>query len=269
VPVFCGTGKKNTGRRLSDHAMYAMYDRYKKKHFPKLLQNPTVSEEDKRKIRDLLKKPWNPYVRRHTAATEISKVLKDSVLIDQYMGWSHAGNTRQKYQHYMADDAFDAMLTLADGLISPNSPSLKGKKSPLRPRLCPNCDESNKPEARFCSKCKFVLSWDVYNESIQSAEQSKQEAQEMRKQITELTKTQQIILKNLGDMAKTEEWFMDDPIVTFENTLRKMLGKRDKNGNYNHNLPQIEAAIERIKEGDKQIEEKLYGPTTTKKKQKK
>ncbi|MDQ3872394.1 MAG: hypothetical protein M3258_02155, partial [Thermoproteota archaeon] len=59
-----------------------------------------VPEEDKRKIRGLLMKPWNPYVRRHTAATEISKSLKDSVLIDHYLGWSHAGNTRQKYQHY-------------------------------------------------------------------------------------------------------------------------------------------------------------------------
>jgi integrase len=101
------------------------------------------------------------------------------------------------------------------------------------------------------------------------------EAEEMKKQIAELTKTQQIILKNLGDMAKTEKWFMDDPIVTFENTLRQMLGKRDKNGDYSHNLPQIEAAIKRIKEGDKLIEEKLYSPdgnsiiVAKKKKQKK
>ena len=48
--------------------------------------------------------------------TEILKALKDSVLIDQYMGWSHAGNTRQKYQHYYNDDSFDAMLTMMDGL---------------------------------------------------------------------------------------------------------------------------------------------------------
>ena len=93
-------------------------------HFPKLLEDPLAPEEDKRKIRDLLKKPWNPYVRKHTAATEISKVLKDSVLIDQYMGWSHSGNTRQKYQRYYADDYFDAMLLLADGLNPPNNPSL-------------------------------------------------------------------------------------------------------------------------------------------------
>ena len=37
-----------------------MYANYKKNHFPRLLQDPLVSEEDKRKIRDLLQKPWNP-----------------------------------------------------------------------------------------------------------------------------------------------------------------------------------------------------------------
>lgn len=87
APLFCGTGKKNTGRRISIEAMQFVYERYKKRHFPKLLEDPLIPEEDKRKIRDLLKKPWNLYVRRHTAATEISKSLKDSVLIDQYMDW--------------------------------------------------------------------------------------------------------------------------------------------------------------------------------------
>lgn len=94
APLFCGVGKKSIGRRLSAHAINAMYDRYKKQVFPALLQDPRVPEEDKRKIRDLLKKPWNPYVRRHTAATEMSKSLKDPVLIDQYMGWRPKGNTR-------------------------------------------------------------------------------------------------------------------------------------------------------------------------------
>jgi hypothetical protein len=136
-----------------------MYEKYKKVTFPKLLDDPLVTEEDKRKIRDLLQKPWNPYVRRHTAATEISKQLKDSVLIDQYMGWSHAGNTRQKYQHYYNDDSFDAMLVI-DGLVSPSG---KSKKDILKPRQCPNCNEGNKPESRFCAKCKFVLTYDAFN----------------------------------------------------------------------------------------------------------
>ena len=195
--LFCGVGKKNVGRRLSDHAINTMYDRYKKIHFPKLLQDPTVPEEDKRKIRDLLKKPWNPYVRRHTAATEISKLLKDSVLIDQYLGWSHAGNTRQKYQHYYADDSFDAMLAI-DRLVTPNS---KGKvKNLLKPKICPNCDESNKPESKFCVKCKFVLSFDAFNEASEEKARTAKEAEESKKRLEELEAKHEILQANTASV---------------------------------------------------------------------
>jgi hypothetical protein len=166
--LFCGIGKKNNGRRLSAHTINARYA-YKKIHFPtNVLQDRLVPEEEKRKIRYLLKKPWNPYVRRHTEATEISKNLKDSVLIDQYMGWSHSGNTREKYQHYYADDSFDAMLVI-DGLALPSSTA----KNLLKLKLCPNCDETNKPESKFCARCKFVLTFDAFHEAIEEGKGSK------------------------------------------------------------------------------------------------
>jgi integrase len=181
APLFCGTGRKNTGKRLAPHTIHTTYVNYKKVHFPRLLRDPMVPEEDKRKITELLKKPWNPYIRRHTAATEISKSLKDSVLIDQYMGWSHAGNTRQKYQHYYNDDSFDAMLTMMDGLAPPSTAKAIGKyKHLLKPRHCPNCDEMNKLENRFCAKCKYVLTYDAFNETVQDAERTKKELEQIK-----------------------------------------------------------------------------------------
>jgi integrase/recombinase XerD len=186
--LFCGIGKKNTGRRISREAMQAVYRHYKKNHFPKLLEDPTVLEEDKRKIKDLLQKPWNLYIRRHTAATEISKKLKDSVLTDQYMGWSHAGNTRQKYQHYYSDDGIEAML-LADGLttVSSTASGKNGKnKNLLKPKACPNCNENNKPESKFCVKCKYVLSYDGFNEAIEEKAKAASETEEMKKKIEEM-----------------------------------------------------------------------------------
>ena len=39
APLFCGIGKKNTGKRLTPHIMYMAYDKYKKIHFPRLLQD--------------------------------------------------------------------------------------------------------------------------------------------------------------------------------------------------------------------------------------
>lgn len=181
VPIFCGTGKKNTGRRLGSNSINAMYERYQKIKFPKLLEDPTVSEEDKRVIRGMLKKKWNPHNRRHTAATEISKELKDPVLINKYMGWSQTGNTRLKYQHYFADDAVNAMLTVVDGLM-PATISPGKKKGLLKPKPCPNCAESNKPESKFCVKCKFVLSFDAFNETVEEADKIKKELAEIKAQ---------------------------------------------------------------------------------------
>jgi integrase len=173
-PIFCGVGKKNTGRRLSPRTINAMYENYKNVYFPKLLDDPSISEEDKRRIRDLLKKKWNPYVRRHTAATELSKALKDPVIIDQYMGWSHRGNTRHKYQHYYADDSFDAILQ-ADGLLAPMGSSPKKKKDLLKPKQCPNCDEPNTPETKFC------INVDTYSATMHTMKQSKRKKKRQRK----------------------------------------------------------------------------------------
>jgi hypothetical protein len=44
-----------------------------------LLGNPNVLPEDKQRIKELLKKPWNPYIRRHSAL-EKSAILKEHLL---------------------------------------------------------------------------------------------------------------------------------------------------------------------------------------------
>src|SRR5438093_1719086 len=53
--------RKNFGRRLAGISINMIYRGYKSKYFPKLLEDPNVRSDDKNKIRELLKKPWNPY----------------------------------------------------------------------------------------------------------------------------------------------------------------------------------------------------------------
>jgi hypothetical protein len=172
--------------------------------FPKVLEDPLVPEEDKRKIRDLLKKPWNPHARRHTSATEISKVIKDPILINNYFGWSQTGNTRLKYQHYFADDTIDAMLTVMDGLPLPSQTEQNKKKMKdlLKPITCPHCAETNTPESKFCVKCKFVLSFDLYNESINEAEQTKKELAELKAKQQEVITKEEKRQYDMEDMQK-------------------------------------------------------------------
>ena len=46
--------------KLNSRSLNVTYSKYKKEYFPKLLQDPNVSQEDKDAIRALLAKPWNP-----------------------------------------------------------------------------------------------------------------------------------------------------------------------------------------------------------------
>jgi hypothetical protein len=204
-PLFCGLGRKNIGRSISRHTIHAVYAKYKKVHFPKLLKDPLVPEDDKRKICDLLQKPWNPYLRRHTAATELFKAVKDPKIVNQYFGWSENSNMYRRYSHYFADDSIDAILTVIDGLKPPPrrsslASSSGSNKDLLRPKQCPNCSESNKPEAKFCAKCKFVLSFDAFNEAVKSADEKEKELQELKLQQENNSKDLQRVIGLLGEL---------------------------------------------------------------------
>ena len=64
------------GKWLTTNGLYEIYKDYKEVFFPRLLEDPTVTSEDKENIKDLLAKPFNPYIRLHSALTEKSTKLK-------------------------------------------------------------------------------------------------------------------------------------------------------------------------------------------------
>jgi integrase/recombinase XerD len=51
------------GRKMSVMSLNRIYYKYKTKIFPRLLSDESIPSEDKKKIQELLKKPWNPYIR--------------------------------------------------------------------------------------------------------------------------------------------------------------------------------------------------------------
>jgi integrase len=164
--LLCGVGK-SLGRAISVISLYTIYDRYKTELFPKLLQDSNVAEEDKHKIKELLKKPWNPYIRRHSALTEKSSFLKEHIL-RQHAGWSPRSQMHLKYLHYFGNESSDSILE-AYGIITKD----KGQLDILRSKHCPNCNEPNKSDSKFCAKCRMVLTYDAYSETIE--EQRKKE----------------------------------------------------------------------------------------------
>jgi len=162
APFICGLGKR-LGRPVGVSLMYTIYvDIYQKDYFPKLLFSPDVLPEDKQKIRELLKKRWNPYIRRHTDITE--KALNPRILptISQHVGWVQGSTMLQKYTHYFGRESSEAILE-AYGVIPKDKNQLTDI---LKPKQCPQCNEPNKPDSKFCAKCRMVLTYDAYNETI-------------------------------------------------------------------------------------------------------
>ncbi len=180
--LLCGFGK-SLNQMIDERSLAKIYKRYKEKFFPKLLENPSVLPEDKQKIRELLKKPWNPYIRRHSSLTEKSTILKEHTL-RQFAGWSPGPNMHLKYLHYFGNESNDSILE-AYGIIS------KGKhvSEALRPKQCPNCNEPNKPDSRFCSKCRMVLTYDAYNGTLEDQKEKESEVQKMQQKYEQDMKT--------------------------------------------------------------------------------
>jgi hypothetical protein len=163
-------GSKLSYDGLSGHYKYYYRDRY----FPKLLQDENTLDVDKSVIRNMLTKPWNLYIFRHSALTEKSQILKEHVLRD-HVGWSMTSRMPQVYIYYFGTESSRSLLE-ARGVITMNTIQMKGLKS----KQCPNCNEPNKSGSRFCTKCRMVLTYDAYNETIEKEKQREFEVQNLK-----------------------------------------------------------------------------------------
>jgi integrase len=196
--LLCGFGK-SLNRVISVASLNRIYLDYKRDFFPKLLDNPNVLSEDKQKINELLKKPWNPCIRRHSALTEKSTILKEHTL-RQYAGWTPGSNMHLKYLHYFGNESSEGLLE-AYGIISKD----KHLSEALKPKQCPNCSEPNKPESKFCAKCKMVLTYDAYNETLESEKQKEDKLSSMEKQFNIMQSQLQTLITSLGNIRDQNE----------------------------------------------------------------
>jgi hypothetical protein len=165
----------------------------------------SISNEDKEKIKVLLTKPWNPYVRRHTGATEKSGMLTGSHF-EQYGGWSPGSKMPQVYTHYLGNESSKSLLEVY-GIEPKNSSG--GSVELLSPKICPNCHEGNTYDAKFCAKCRLVLTYDAYNETLQLQQEKELEMQKLqqsyellKQQVEENKRSQQDVFNVVAALRK-------------------------------------------------------------------
>jgi hypothetical protein len=89
-----------------------------------------------------------------------SKILKEHVLRD-HAGWSMTSKMPQVYIHYFGTESSTSLLK-AYGIEKDDN--YTDQLVTNLPKSCPNCGESNKKEAKFCMKCRMVLTYDSYSE---------------------------------------------------------------------------------------------------------
>jgi hypothetical protein len=185
------------GRQLTVSGLYNIYKDYKNEFFQKILEDETVTDEDKSKIKALLAKPFNPYIRRHSALTEKSVKLKYNTL-NQHAGWSMNSKMAQKYIHYYGNESSESLLE-AYGIVTKDKVPI----DTLNPKICPNCNEGNTQDAKFCSKCKMIMSFEGYREALESQKQKEDELKAMKDQFNTMQSQMQSVISALGSMDQT------------------------------------------------------------------
>ncbi|MGA9149960.1 MAG: ATP-binding cassette domain-containing protein, partial [Candidatus Nitrosopolaris sp.] len=79
-----------------------------------------------------------------------------------------------KYEHWFGNESSQSLLE-AYGILPQDNQS----KDTLKPKQCPNCNEPNKPDGKFCAKCRMVLTYDAYNETVEN-QKEKEDGQQQR-----------------------------------------------------------------------------------------
>ena len=82
---------------------------------------------------------------------------------------------QQKYLHYFGNEASESLLE-AYGIVTKDHQ----QKDALRPKQCPNCNEPNKPDSKFCTRCRMVLTYDAYTETLEQQQENENRVQQLQ-----------------------------------------------------------------------------------------
>ena len=127
--------------------------------------------------------------------TQKSRFLKEHVL-RQHAGWSGRSQMHLKYLHYYGNESNESILE-AYGIVTRD----QKLSNVLKPKQCPNCNEPNKPDGKFCAKCRMVLTYDAYSETLESEKQKEDKLTIMEDRFNNM---QSMLEKLIIGLSRTE-----------------------------------------------------------------
>ncbi len=75
----------------------------------------------------------------------------------------------------------------------------------LNPKLCPNCNEGNTQDAKFCAKCRMVLTYDAYTETLENQKQKEDKLATMEEQFNSMQSQMQTLISSLATMDQSNK----------------------------------------------------------------
>ena len=183
--------------------------------------------EDKTKIKQLLSKPFNPYLRRQSSLSEKARLVNEYTL-RQHAGWTKNSDMIEIYTHELAGESSEDLLlaygidvkkknaataTTINDKEENKAAEASSSSSSLYPKACPHCSEPNKPTSKFCVNYQMVLTFDAFNETIEEAEKTKKEFEQLKENQKRIEKTMSSMLKVIMGLSNMVEIHApdDDP----------------------------------------------------------
>jgi hypothetical protein len=106
-------------------------------------------------------------------------------------------NMAQKYIHYFGNESSESLLE-AYGIVTKDKVSI----DTLNPKMCPNCNEGNTQDAKFCSKCRMIMSFEGYQEALESQKQKEDELKTMKDQFNTMQSQMQSLITAVGNISQ-------------------------------------------------------------------
>jgi UTP-glucose-1-phosphate uridylyltransferase len=121
-------------------------------------------------------------------------------VLRQHAGCSPRSQMHLRYLHYFGNKSSENILE-AYGIITKENKDSNCLKS----KQCPNCNEPNKPDSTFCAKCRFVLSYDAYNETLEEQKKKDDKLAIMEDKFNVMQTQMQSLLSIMGSVNNGEQ----------------------------------------------------------------
>src|SRR5919202_5394889 len=102
-----------------------------------------------------------------------------------------------KYIHYFRNESSESLLE-AYGIATKNNVQI----DTLSPKICPNCNEGNTHDAKWCSKCKMLISYEGYQEALESQKQKEDQLNAVQSQLDSMQSQIQSLMSAFSNMQE-------------------------------------------------------------------